>query len=134
MEITLNHTIVPAHDRVLSANWYVEIFGFDYIKEWGHFAVVKVNSTLTLDFVNEEGEFPFHHYAFKVNDQTFDEIFGRLETQNIKIASNPNSVISGDYDDKINHHYGGRGVYFKDPNGHILEILTADYDLDTDPG
>jgi len=133
MEITLNHTIVPAHNRVESAKWYEAIFGFEYIKEWGPFAVVRVNSTLALDFMNTDGELPFHHYAFKVDDQAFDEIFARLETENIKISSNPNSMITGTYDDKINHLYGGRGVYFKDPNGHILEILTADYDLDTDP-
>ncbi len=76
---------------------------------------------------------PFHHYAFKVNDREFDEIFGRMKAENVKFSSNPNSVITDTYDKKINHNYGGRGVYFKDPNGHILEILTVDYDLDTDP-
>ncbi len=133
MEITLNHTIVPAHDRVESAKWYAEIFGFEFVKEWGHFAVVKVNSTLTLDFMNEEDGFPFHHYAFKVDEREFDEIFGRVKAKNVKFGSNPSSVIANAYDKTINHNYGGRGVYFKDPNGHILEILTVDYDLDTDP-
>lgn len=133
MEITLNHTIVPAHDRVESAKWYAEIFGFEFVKEWGHFAVVKVNSTLTLDFMNKGDGFPFHHYAFKVNDREFDEIFGRMKAKNVKFSSNTYSVITNAYDEKINHDYGGRGVYFKDPNGHILEILTVDYDLDTDP-
>ena len=133
MEITLNHTIVPALDRVESAKWYAEIFGFEFVKEWGPFAVVKVNSTLTLDFMNEGDGFPCHHYAFKVSDREFDEIFGRVQAKNVKFASSPNSVITDAYDGKINHHYGGRGVYFKDSNGHILEILTVDYDLDKDP-
>jgi len=133
MEITLNHTVVPAHDRVESAKWYAKIFGFEFVKEWGHFAVVKVNRTLTLDFINKEDEFPFHHYAFKVNDQDFDEIFERIKANNIKFSSSPSSAITNAYDEKINHNYGGRGVYFKDPNGHILEILTVDYDLDIDP-
>ncbi len=133
MQITLNHTIVPAHDRIESTKWYAKIFGFEFIKEWGHFAVVKVNSTLTLDFMNKEDGFSFHHYAFKVNDRKFDEIFGRMKAENVKFSSNPYSVITNAYDEKMNHNDGGRGVYFKDPNGHILEILTVDYDLDTDP-
>jgi len=129
MEITLNHTIVPAHDHVESAKWYAEIFGFEFVKEWGPFAVVKVNSTLTLDFMNKSGKIAFHHYAFKVSDQQFDEIFGRVKAGNIKFSSNPTSIVAGKYDGKINHNDGGRGVYFKDPNGHTLEILTVDYDL-----
>jgi len=83
MEITLNHTIVPAHDRVTSAKWYEEVFGFAFLKEWGHFAVVRVNSTFTLDFVTREKPLSFHHYAFKVNDQQFDEILGRVKGKSI---------------------------------------------------
>lgn len=133
MAITLNHTIVPAKDRLAAAKWYADIFGFEFIKEWGPFAVVKVNETLTLDFMNTKAGFLFHHYAFKVSDQEFDEIFARLQKNNISYTSNPMSAISETYDSRINHLYGGRGVYFKDTDGHILEILTRDYDLDTDP-
>lgn len=125
MEITLNHTIVPAHDNVESAKFYEELFGFQFVKEWGHFAVVKVNSTLTLDFLTKE-TFSSIHYAFKVSEQQFDEIFYRIKTGNIKFGSSPNSQDDG----KINNLYGGRGVYFKDPNGHVLEIITTDYITD----
>ena len=121
MEITLNHTIVPSHNNVESAKFYEEIFGFQFVKEWGHFAVVKVNSTLTLDFLNS-ADFSAIHYAFKVSEQQFDEIFGRIKSGNIKFGSQPNSLDNGE----INNLYGGRGVYFKDPNGHVLEIITAD--------
>ena len=134
MEITLNHTIVPAHDRVESAQWYAKIFGFEFVKEWGHFAVVKVNSTLSLDFMNTEDKVPFHHYAFKVSEQEFDEIFGRVQAENIEFCSNPQAALTNTYDAKINHNDGGRGVYFRDQNGHLLEILTVDYDLDKDSG
>ena len=133
MEITLNHTIVPTLDRMVSAKWYVTIFGFEFIKEWGPFAAVKVNSTLTLDFMNSETGFASHHYAFKVSDQDFDAIFARLKAKNIRFGSDPFVVIEEAYDDEINHLYGGRGVYFKDLDGHILEIITADYDLDMAP-
>ncbi len=125
MEITLNHTIVPSHDNVMSAKFYERIFGFEFVKEWGHFAVVKVNSTLALDFI-VENDFSSNHYAFKVSEQQFDEILERIKLDNIVFGSGPSSVDDGN----INHNYGGRGVYFKDPNGHVLEILTKDYVID----
>jgi catechol 2,3-dioxygenase-like lactoylglutathione lyase family enzyme len=125
MEITLNHTIVPSHDNVASAKFYENIFDFEYVKEWGHFAVVKVNSTLTLDFLTKE-IFSSIHYAFKVNDEQFDLIFKRIQNAHIKYGSEPYALEDGE----INHKYGGRGLYFKDPNGHVLEIITADYIID----
>ena len=124
MTITLNHTIVPAHDKVESARFYSRIFGFEYIGEFSHFIVVKVNDTLRLDFDNKE-KYESHHYAFKVTDQEFDEIFKRLEAENIQYGSGPFSPE----DMSINHHYGGRGVYFRDPGGHLLEMLTTDYEI-----
>ncbi|MBW3694985.1 VOC family protein [Vibrio sp. T187] len=125
MEITLNHTIVPTHDNVQSAQFYESIFGFEFIKVWGSFAVVKVNNTLTLDFMNDS-EFSRLHYAFKVSEDQFDQIFKRIQQQGLVFGSGPSSVNDG----KINHNDGGRGVYFPDPNGHILEIITRDYVLD----
>ncbi len=125
MEITLNHTIVASKDNVESAKFYERIFDFEFIKEWGHFAVVKVNSTLTLDF-DRQDNFSTNHYAFKVSDQQFDEIFERVKLENISFGSGPCSSDDG----KINNDYGGRGVYFEDPNGHLLEIMTIDYVID----
>ena len=125
MEITLNHTIVPSRDNVESAKFYARIFGFEFVKEWGHFAVVKVNSTLSLDF-QAKNNFSSNHYAFKVSDEQFDEILERIQKDNVRYGSGPYLVDDG----KINHDYGGRGVYFKDPNGHILEIITKDYVID----
>jgi len=125
MEITLNHTIVASIDNVESAKFYQKIFGFEFVKEWGHFAVVKVNSTLTLDFDTQEN-FSRSHYAFKVSDQQFDEIFERVKSESISYGSAPQSSDDG----KINNNYGGRGVYFEDPNRHLLEILTTDYVID----
>lgn len=126
MEITLNHTIVPSQDNIESAKFYADIFGFEFVKEWGNFAVVKVNSTLTLDFVLADQDFSSHHYAFKVSDQQFDEIFARVKSNGLAFGSGPRAQDDG----KINHHHGGRGVYFKDPSGHVLEIITTDYLID----
>lgn len=121
MEITLNHTIVPSKNNVESAKFYEKIFGFKFIKELGHFAVVEVNSTLTLDFDTRD-HFSKNHYAFKVNDQQFEKIFKCIKTNNIAFGSGPYA----DKDGKINNRHGGRGVYFRDLDGHLLEILTAD--------
>jgi catechol 2,3-dioxygenase-like lactoylglutathione lyase family enzyme len=124
MAITLNHTIVPSHDNEASARFYVRIFGFEYLGVFSHFIVIRVNETLCLDFSIKE-KFDSHHYAFKVTDAEFDEIFLRLKNENVKYGSGP-------YDSEnmeINHNYGGRGVYFRDANSHLLEILTVDYEI-----
>lgn len=125
MEITLNHTIVPSKDKVSSAKFYEKVFGFELIKEWGPFAVVKVNETLTFDFMNQDS-FNSLHYAFKVTDKQFDQIFGRVKREGLEYGSGPHALTNA----KINHNDGGRGVYFTDLDGHILEILTKDYVLD----
>ncbi|MEK7792626.1 MAG: VOC family protein [Pseudomonadota bacterium] len=126
MTITLNHTIVPCFDNVESAKFYCRLFGFEYIGEFSRFIVVRVNDTLCLDFDSRD-KFESNHYAFKVSEQEFDEIFERLKTENIKYGSGPSEAD----DMTINLNYGGRGVYFRDQNGHLLELLTVDYVIPT---
>jgi catechol 2,3-dioxygenase-like lactoylglutathione lyase family enzyme len=126
MTITLNHTIVPCFNNVESAKFYCSLFGFEYIGEFSRFIVARVNDTLCLDFDSRE-KFESNHYAFKVSEQEFDEIFERLQTGSIKYGSGPSEAD----DTTINHNYGGRGVYFRDPNGHLLGILTVDYVIPT---
>ena len=119
MSIILDHTIVPSHDKEASARFFADIFGLTYGGPAGHFAPVKANDTLTLDFDNREG-FESHHYAFHVGDQEFDDIFGRIKDRGITYGSGPR-----DLDDmQINTRRGGRGFYFLDLDGHILELLT----------
>jgi len=122
MPITLNHTIVPCINKIESAEFYSRLFGFEYLGVFSHFIVVRVNDTLCLDFDNKE-KFESHHYAFKVSEQEFDTIFARLRDAKIKYGSDPGQVD----DMAINYNYGGRGVYFRDPSGHLLEMLTVDY-------
>ena len=81
---------------------------------------VRVNDALTLDFANARG-FKSHHLAFKVSEEEFDAIFGRIGEEDLPYGSGPRSLEDG----KLNHRGGGRGVYFKDPNGHVLELLTV---------
>ena len=117
--ITLNHTIVPAHDKEASATLFAELFGLSYNGGQGHFAPVRVNDTLTMDFDNREG-FESHHYAFHVSDEEFDAIFARIKAKGMAYGSEPAAQDNM----QINTRRGGRGFYFRDPNGHSLELLT----------
>jgi catechol 2,3-dioxygenase-like lactoylglutathione lyase family enzyme len=119
MAIVLDHTIVPARDKEASARFFAHIFGLSYEGTMSHFAPVRVNESLVLDFDNWD-TFESHHYAFKVSDAEFDAIFQRVEDDGLTYGSGPFSSE----DMKINHRGGGRGFYFKDPNGHLLEVLT----------
>jgi catechol 2,3-dioxygenase-like lactoylglutathione lyase family enzyme len=123
MTIELNHTIVAARDKEESARFYERMFGFKYEGPMGHFAQIKIPSqSLSLDFDERESVEPTH-YAFKVSEAEFDEIFDRIARAGLAYGSGP-----GTPDDmKINHWNGGRGVYFRDPSGHLLELLTRDY-------
>lgn len=126
--IELNHTIVPAHDKVASAKFLAKILGLEYKGAWGHFAPVKINESLTLDFDNRK-TFESHHYAFKVSENDFKSIFERIKAEGVAYGSGPGSQE----DMKINTWNQGRGVYFKDPNGHVMELLTQNYST-TAPG
>jgi catechol 2,3-dioxygenase-like lactoylglutathione lyase family enzyme len=122
MAIVLNHTIVPAKDNRTAARFFADIFGlsYDLSDDHGHFAPVRVNNTLTLLFDTEE-PFESHHYAFHVSDAEFDAILQRVRRAGISYGSAPWSIADG----KLNDWGGGRGVYFKDPNGHVLELMTV---------
>ncbi len=117
----LNHTIVPAKDHEASARSFARILGLTYEGPLGHFAPVRVDDALTFDFDNRE-HFESHHYAFKVSEAEFDEIFARIKNEELSYGSGPRSLEDMD----INHRRGGRGVYWRDLDGHVLEILTRE--------
>ena len=119
MPINLNHTIVPAHDKEASARLFARIFGLSYYGPVGHFAPVKVNETFTMDF-DDGDSFDSHHYAFHVSEEEFDSIFGRIEAEGLAFGSGPFETDNM----QINNRLGGRGLYFLDPNGHNLELMT----------
>jgi catechol 2,3-dioxygenase-like lactoylglutathione lyase family enzyme len=129
MTMRLDHTIVPARDKMASAGFFAEIFGLTV--EPGHFAQVRINESLTFDFADEPegwggpGFDPTagrsHHYAFHVSDAEFDAIFSRVTAKGIPYGSGPFSHSDG----RINTRRGGRGFYFEDPYGHLLEVMTV---------
>ena len=125
MTITLDHTIVPARNKEESAAFFARVFGLTYDGNWGHFAPVRVNESLGLDFQTRE-RFESHHYAFHVSEQEFDEIFARLEAEGIRYGSGPYSTD----DMKTGTRDGGRFVYFQDLDGHVLEVMTRPQVLD----
>jgi catechol 2,3-dioxygenase-like lactoylglutathione lyase family enzyme len=122
MTIVLNHTIVPAKDKDASARFFADMFGLphDLPEAHGHFAPVRVNDTLTLLFDNAD-TVKSQHYAFHVSDAEFDAILERVKSAGLVYGSAPWNIADG----KLNDWGGGRGVYFKDPDGHILELMTV---------
>ena len=120
MAITLDHTIVPSADHDAAASFFARIFGLDYDGA-GHFAPVRVNESLTLDFAMAE-DFDEHHYAFLVSDTEFDEIYARIRAEDLVYGSGPRSADDG----KLNKRRGGRGLYFRGgPDRHLWEIMTT---------
>jgi len=119
MAITLNHTIVPARDKAATAKFFAEIFGLKRARS-GYFAPVRVNKSLTLLF-DTDAKFESHHLAFHVSNREFDAILRRIKKAKIVFGSAPWSLDDG----KLNDWGGGRGVYFQDPNGHVLELMTV---------
>jgi catechol 2,3-dioxygenase-like lactoylglutathione lyase family enzyme len=120
MTITLNHTIVPAQDKEAAARLFAQLFGLAYEGLGEHFAPVKVNATLTFLF-DDDAKFESHHYAFHVTEAEFEAIFGRIRQAGLTYGSAPWSVDDG----KLNDWGGGKGVYFRVPDGHLLELMTV---------
>ncbi len=123
MAIQLNHTIVSVRDKRESATFLAEILGLDEPKPYGPFLVVQVDNDVSLDFADDHGPVNPQHYAFLVSETEFDEIFGRIRERGLPYWADPGRTKP----DQINHGDGGRGVYFQDPDGHLLEIITRPY-------
>jgi catechol 2,3-dioxygenase-like lactoylglutathione lyase family enzyme len=123
MGVQLNHTIVWCRDQQASASFFTEIFGRAAPTRFGPFLVVEVDNGVSLDFHEVEGEVASQHYAFLVGESDFDEIFGRVRERGLAYWADPFQEKAG----QINRNDGGRGVYFEDPDGHLLEIITRPY-------
>jgi extradiol dioxygenase family protein len=123
MAVKLNHTIVHARDKRESANFFAEVFDLTKPKPFGPFLDVELANDVTLAFVETHEEIQIQHYAFLVSEAEFDQIFGRVKTRGLDYWADPAHRRSGE----INQRDGGRGVYFNDPAGHYLEIITRPY-------
>jgi len=124
MPVQLNHTIVHAVDPVASARFLADILGLPKPRSFGHFSVVDIDNYVSLDFAKAPAsDIKVQHYAFLVSEPDFDAIFGRIQARSLDYFADPAQHQKGE----INRRDGGRGVYWQDPNGHILEILTRPY-------
>jgi catechol 2,3-dioxygenase-like lactoylglutathione lyase family enzyme len=125
MPIEFNHTIVAAHDKRESAEFFTELFGLPSPVPFGPFLTVTLEHGANLDYadVSDGEEIRPQHYAFLVSENDFDEIYGKIESRGLQHWADPGAHRPGE----INTRDGGRGVYFRDPAGHYLEILTRPY-------
>ena len=124
MSISLDHIIVPSSNRNASAKQLAELLDVPWEPaRVGPFTAVYVNDGLTLDFDERSDSIPLNHYCFRVSEEEFDAIFGRIRAAGIDYRSTPIGAV----DMQIGHHLGGRLVYWDKPDGHVWEILTVSY-------
>ncbi len=123
MTAQLNHTIVYASDRAKSARFLAGILGLPPPVRFGPFEVVELDNGVSLDFATADGLIQPQHYAFLMSEADFDVVFGRIREQGLQYWADPTRRRPGE----INHNDAGRGVYFPDPDGHYLEVITRPY-------
>jgi catechol 2,3-dioxygenase-like lactoylglutathione lyase family enzyme len=123
MPAQLNHTIVWCRDQAASSRFLTDILGLPPARRFAHFLVVDMADAVSLDYYQTDEHVALQHLAFLVSEGEFDEIFGRIRGRGLEFWADPARSKPGE----INHHDGGRGVYFRDPEGHLLEVLTRPY-------
>ncbi|MGH3715576.1 MAG: VOC family protein [Micromonosporaceae bacterium] len=122
MAVQLNHTIVHVRDQRESAEFLADMLGLDPPTRFGPFLVVEASNDVSLDFMEDPDPTP-QHYAFLVSEAEWDEIFGRIRDRGLTYWADPTRRHPGEF----NTNDGGRGVYWEDPSGHFLEIITRPY-------
>jgi catechol 2,3-dioxygenase-like lactoylglutathione lyase family enzyme len=123
MGVALNHTIVWCRDKATSAKFLTDILDLPPPVPFDPFLVVQLGNGVSLDYFDRDGEIASQHYAFLVGEHEFDPIFQRIRDRGLGYWADPGKLRAGE----INFNDGGRGVYFDDPDGHLLEIITRPY-------
>lgn len=126
MAIRFNHTILSSRDAAKTTRFIAEVLGLPPPRRFGIFHVLDLADDVTLDFgdfLGPEDEYEGQHVAFLVSEEEFDAIFARLRARGIPYFADPQKQQPG----ALNHHFGGRGVYFDDPDGNRLECITRPY-------
>ncbi|MGW6457000.1 VOC family protein [Streptomyces sp. NPDC055078] len=126
MPARLDHTIVHSRDRFAGARFLAGLIGEPEPKPFGPFAALPLAGGVTLDYLDAEGDIVSQHLAFLVSEEEFDDIFARITERELPYWADPAATRP----QQINHHYGGRGVYILDPDGHSLEFITHTYVAD----
>ena len=123
MTAQLNHTIVYSSDPAKSARFLAEILALPAPVRFGPFEVVEFGNGVSLDFMAADPPIQAQHYAFLISEADFDAVFARIREQGLQYWADPRCARPGE----INHNDDGRGVYFPDPDGHFLEVITRPY-------
>lgn len=123
MPVALNHTIIRVRESQASATFLAEMLGLPAPVRFGNFLILETANGVSLDFMDTEDEIVSQHYAFLITETEFDTIFQRIQERRLPYWADPQATRPNE----INHRDGGRGLYFEDPNGHYLEILTRPY-------
>ena len=123
MSVQLNHTIAWCRDKAKSAKFLSAILGLPEPRRFYHFLVVDLANDVSIDYFETTEPVALQHFAFLVSEDEFDAAFERIKAQDVEYWADPARSKPGE----INHHDGGRGVYFKDPDGHLLELITRPY-------
>ena len=123
MSAQLNHTIVWCRDKQKSETFLTELLGLPSASRFGPMLVVQLANGVSLDFYEHAGEISSQHYAFLIDEDDFDQVFARIRGLGLQYWADPGRHRP----DEINHNDGGRGVYFEDPDGHFLEVITRPY-------
>ncbi|WP_433366910.1 VOC family protein [Actinoplanes sp. CA-142083] len=123
MAVSFNHTIIASRDREESARFYRELLEVPAAASWGVFSNIQLADGVLLQFAEPPVEIQMQHYAFLMDDELFDRAYARLCEWEVVHWADPQMRRPGE----INHEHGGRGVYFKDPSGHAIELITRPY-------
>ncbi len=125
MGAQLNHTIVWCSDKQKSASFLVEILGLPGPVAFGPMLVVQLDNGVSLDFYERDSAISGQHYAFLISEDEFDQVFARIRERGLQYWADPGRQRAGE----TYQHNGGRGVYFDDPDGHFLEVMTRPYKI-----
>ena len=128
MAAQLNHTIVWCRDKMASSAFLARMLGRPEPRPFYHFMVVDLDNDVSLDFMQKEGAVSPQHYAFLIGEEDFDAALARIRGEGVRHWADPARTKPNE----INTHVGGRGVYFEDPDGHLLEAITKPYGAEED--
>lgn len=123
MAVQLNHTIVWCRDKARSAAFLADILGRPTPTRFGPFQIVELDNGVSLDFHDTNDEIASQHYAFLIDDESFNAVFARIRARGLPYWADPGQSRANE----INRNGGGRGLYFEDPDGHLLEVITRPY-------
>jgi catechol 2,3-dioxygenase-like lactoylglutathione lyase family enzyme len=128
MAVELNHTIIWCRDKLASSAFLADMFALDPPEPFLHFMVVRLANHVSVDFMQKDRPVAPQHYAFLVSEAEFDGVMDRLAARGLDYWADPARTRPGE----INRHFGGRGVYFADPDGHLLEAITTPYGTESE--